>query len=213
MPNRNQKLDRRKFITIAGASLALPITAQAAGYCTGFNNQGIARCEIGVVLNTVRTARQQCPQWCWAAAIQTIFDYAGYNVSQTQIVERLYPDRRCATANSRQILQTIEGRWQDRNGRRFYASPVPVLDLQMGVWNPSAGSHVATALANGYPLISGAVGHATVLTAMSYLKDVYGKILVQSVTLRDPWPGRPNKRYLTPQEAYGTSFLAGIDIY
>lgn len=137
----------------------------------------------------------------------------GRTVPQEEIVDRVYYDRGCRTATGEQIIRAISGTWTDRRtGRRFRARGEAVVDLHRGIWNPNAAATIARELANNNPLINGAVGHATVITAMRYLRDVNGNGLPQSITVRDPWPYRPNKRWLTPQEASGTFFVARVRV-
>src|SRR4051812_39794290 len=64
----------------------------------------------------------------------------------------------------------------------------------------------------GNPLIVGALGHATVLTALSYFRDVMGRGSIAGITVRDPWPYRPNLRALSAQEALLTQFIAKIRV-
>jgi len=76
----------------------------------------------------------------------------------------------------------------------------------------NAAPIVATELANGYPLINGALGHATVLTEMTYLRDRFGRGMPVEFTVRDPWPENPNRRSLNAQEVAGTNFLALVRV-
>jgi len=69
---------------------------------------------------------------------------------------------------------------------------------------------VARELAANNPLINGAAGHATMISAISYYRNFHGQGQVVSITVRDPWPGNANRRFLTPQEAQGTFFVARV---
>jgi hypothetical protein len=66
-------------------------------------------------------------------------------------------------------------------------------------------------LSANMPLIVGAMGHAMVLTALTYWRDVYGRGQVVDAVVRDPWPGR-GRRSLTPQEWYSVNFLIRIRV-
>ena len=84
-------------------------------------------------------------------------------------------------------------------------------DTHFFVARPDAAIEAARELADDNPLIVGATGHAMVLTAMTYARDVAGNGQPLSLTVRDPWPGR-GRRQLSPQEWAGTSFLAKVII-
>ncbi|MBV8190396.1 MAG: hypothetical protein JO339_24350, partial [Alphaproteobacteria bacterium] len=70
-------------------------------------------------------------------------------------------------------------------------------------------AEAARELADDQPLIIGTGGHAMVLTALTYFRDVYGNGQPLSAVVRDPWPGR-GRRELSRQEWYGTGFLAKV---
>ncbi|MDE0345352.1 MAG: hypothetical protein OXI66_06145 [Boseongicola sp.] len=50
------------------------------------------------------------------------------------------------------------------------------------------------------------------IAAISFYRDVCGRGQVESITVRDPTPGNANKRFLTPQEAQGTFFIARVRV-
>jgi hypothetical protein len=57
-------------------------------------------------------------------------------------------------------------------------------------------------LAADMPLIVGTMGHAMVLTALTYNRDGYGSGVVTGAIVRDPWPYpglRDGRRVLSPQ--------------
>lgn len=208
-------MNRRQLLSCAGASVAasfLPRSGSAALQCTPFNQQGIQLCQAGLQIAQFRTAEQQCANWCWAACVQTIFLLNGYHVDQRSIVGRLYPSLDCLTATGYEIATVTSGSWTDIRGHRFHARVNPLLDLSMGIANSNASSQVASELAAGRPLINGALGHATVLTAMTYLRDQFGRGQPQEIVVRDPWPFRQNRRFLTAQEAQTTFFIAAVHI-
>lgn len=205
---------RREIISgIAASTLLTATPSSAALSCTPFNFNGVQRCQVGVNIGSVTTALQNCQNWCWAACAQTIFGIHGYNVKQVDIVKKIYSNQQCATATGSQIIDAITGRWITEEGQSFEAEATALLDMQLGKFNDKAAGQVATELSNDKPLINGALGHATVLTAMQYLRDFYSNGLVESITVRDPWPGNLNKRFLSPAEASNTFFIAKVDVY
>lgn len=168
------------------------------------------RCSVGLDIN-VDTARQQRQNWCWAACVEAIFKFHGYSVSQKAIVDKVFGADVDLPAIGPQIISAVDGQWTDDNGASFDASATVLWDTQFNFGRPDAVLEAARQLENDRPLIIGALGHATVLTAMTYSGNGFNTQLEQLV-VRDPWPGRPNRRLLTAQEALATQFLARIDV-
>ncbi len=206
-------ISRRNFVAGSLATfLATTSKAKAEVFCSGFDYRGLQHCTAGLQLGPIKTAQQKCPNWCWAACIEAIFGMHGYHVDQRTIVQKLFGSLVCAPAAGPQIINTINGKWKDIDGNIFTAYAEPLVDLYFGVNNPFAAANVARELAEGKPLINGAVGHATVLTAMSYLRDQWGNGIPTQLVVRDPWPGNINKRLLTAQESSGTNFIAKVSV-
>lgn len=175
-----------------------------------FNRGAIRQCSVGIRIRGF-TAHQECAQWCWAACIQAAFDLAGYEVPQEAIVEKLFGSRFvCRPAIGPQIANAINGRWTDRRGRRFRARADVLADLMFGIVNPDALSQASRYLADDIPLINGALGHATLMTAMTWIEDNFRQYQLQEIVVRDPWPGNRNRRRLSVQEFHGSTFLAAV---
>lgn len=195
----------------AAAGCISPFSAHAEIQCTQPNPRGVQVCIAGVSSLRFFSALQECPQWCWAASIQMIFATQGRVVPQTSIVQRLFPDLRCSPANGPQIVNAVNsGPWQDQEGNTFLAQASPLADLSFGISNPLAAAQAAQELAAGRPLINGALGHATVMSAMRYARDAYGNGRPLEILVRDPWPGNQHRRRLTAQEIHGTVLLISV---
>jgi hypothetical protein len=204
-------MKRRNFILGGVAAAVVPQAARAEVRCTQYDYNGVQMCEAGIPSLQVYSALQECPQWCWAACVQMVFARYGRLVRQRAIVEREYPDLACAAAVGPQIVRAVNsGPWYDTAGRRFAAEAYPLADFDFGVGNINAAAAAANELSNGHPLINGAVGHATVMTAMSFYRDFRGRGQVQSITVRDPWPGAVSRRTLRADEVYGTRLLLAV---
>src|SRR4029453_7643625 len=105
----------------------------------------------------------------------------------------------------------IEGNWIDKLGDPFQARAQVLWDAQFGFGRPDAIAIAAQELARNNPLILGAMGHATVMTAMTYSGN--GQFIqINEVIIRDPWAGNPNRRALSAQEALATQFLAAVRV-
>ena len=213
-------VNRRKFLAgaasfVVGNALSLGTAgpAQADQSCGPlvFYNGGLVReCSVGFRVSGV-TARQRCDQWCWAACIEAAFGLYGYRVPQETIVAKIFGSRKpCRPSVGPGIARAINGSWNDKKGKKFRAQARVHLDLQFGVSDPFALGNASRYLATNVPVIVGALGHATLMTGMAWLEDNYGRQQLESIVVRDPWPGNKNRRVLTPQELYGTMFMAAV---
>lgn len=206
-------MNRRSFA--AGGILATSAFGQMARaevVCTPFDANDVQICTAGIPLGRTLTERQDCKNWCWAACIQAIFQLSNKKVSQPRIVRRLFGNVACRTAIGPQIVEVINGDWTTDDGKAFTAVSEPLLDLQFGVVNANASAMVAQELSEGRPVINGALGHATVLTAMTYYRDRSGRGTPMEIVVRDPWPYNPNRRVLNRQEVAGTFFIAKVEV-
>jgi hypothetical protein len=165
---------------------------------------------VGVQIQ-LNTARQEKPHWCWAACIEAIFDFHGYQVSQEAVVEKVFGGDVDRPAGGREICASVNGRWNARGQKTFDARAEVLWDAQIGFGRPDAVVQAARELESNNPLIVGALGHATVLTAMTYSATSFGARL-EEIVIRDPWPLNPNRRTFTQEEAMQTQFLAQIHV-
>jgi len=174
--------------------------------------RGVQVCEVGVdsVINPI-SALQDKTQWCWAATISSIFSFHGFPVDQERIVRATFGRVTNLPAIGPQIAAATSRRWTSEEGEKFEARCEVLLDQQFNVRNPGLLPIVAQELAHSRPLIIGTGGHAMVLSAMTYVRDVIGNGQPTNATVRDPWPGR-GRRILHREEWYGTAFLAKVKV-
>jgi hypothetical protein len=226
-------ISRRHVLAgVSALSTLWSAEARAVVNCSVFGRDGIQLCSAGRIVLDVETARQRCENWCWAACIQTIFAANGFQLEQEAIVRRLYGGEACLPATGSQIVRTIGQTWTDRRGTTFRASAQSLPDATIGI-RRSGGGRVAPNLAdditiglfanqgsqtlvreleNDNPLIIGALGHATVVVAASYERSRDGFVRLIDLGIRDPWPGNPNRRTLTAQEARASFFVAKVSV-
>jgi hypothetical protein len=159
----------------------------------------------------LNTAAQQCLEWCWAACIEAVFAFHGHHVRQERIARKIFGVPICARAIGPQVISAIDGDWVDESHNSFLASAQVLWDTQFEFGRPDAVAVAARELEAGNPLILGALGHATVMTAMTYSGNGLG-VQINEVVVRDPWPGSPNRRTLSLQEAMWTQFLAKVEV-
>ncbi len=202
-------MDRRSFLKIGSGSLAIGAigvssTASALINCGPYSYQGIQQCEAGIDsrLAFISARSQRNTQWCWAACIEMVFLYYGYNVSQETIVQQTWGGLVNNPGTPQQILMNLNRPWMDSTGRTFYVSG-----------DTYSANHITAAqdLYNNRPLIIGTMGHAMVLTSLKYIRDQYGRGYVTEATVRDPWENK-GKRSLSQEEWYSANFLTRIDV-
>ena len=128
--------------------------------------------------------RQRQSKWCWAASIQMVLNYHGLNVTQEQIVQRVFGGMYDAPANLNQISYALTGWAPDTRGR-FSTIHATLCGL--------TPSQLITDLSNNWPLIVGLrgwpIGHACVLTTVEYTRIMSGFPWLTKAIYRDPWPG------------------------
>lgn len=205
-------MKRRQFLMCSSGALGCSFlgisnSADALIRCTPFNYEGLQECEAGIdsyIANVVAasTGGQHMSQWCWAACIEMIFKYYGFNIPQQEIVRQNWGDIVNLPGQPHQILTSLNRPWQDEYGRIFYVSG----DVYSS--NPMTA---AQDLSQDMPLILGTMGHAMVLTSLIYVRDRYGNGNVLRAVVRDPWPGR-GRRMLTAQEWNSLSLLVRIQV-
>ncbi|MES3020678.1 MAG: papain-like cysteine protease family protein [Pseudomonadota bacterium] len=195
---------KRRQLLLSSAALAASWSAPALARtaCSPYYPNGMQQCESGIDSAMAYISPQGNSQWCWAACIQMIFRYYGYNVPQHRIVAETWGGIVNMPAQPRQILANLNREWRDDNGRRFGAS------ADMSTANPITA---AQDLAQNQPLVIGTMGHAMVLTSLVYARAPNGGGEVVSATVRDPWQDR-GRRTLSAQEWYQTSFLARVRV-
>ncbi len=175
--------------------------------CTQYDAYGIQRCIAGINSNVLDIAAydiQYANQWCWAASIETVLNYYGYNISQYDIVYQTWGKIVNMPGSSEQILSALNRNYIDRNGNHFRVEATAI---------NVTPARASQDLANDNPLIIGTMGHAMVLTALEYDKDRFGNGNVINATVRDPWPKNHGRRVLSAQEWYSTDLLVRIRVY
>lgn len=199
---------RRDVLIGGGAILGVSFPAHARLVCQDF--PGYRTCSAGVTV-ALQTARQAKQNWCWAACIEAVFGFHDRKVSQRRIVEKVFGSDFDRPAMGPQIVFAVNGEWKDDSGDTFAAAAEVLWDSQFQFGRPDAVIQAARELEADNPLILGALGHATVLTAMTYSGNGY-MVQLNELIVRDPWPGSPNRRTLSAQEAFATQFLAKIRV-
>ena len=187
---------RRKFVAAAAlfaAFLSFSASAEIQQVGPNFFNAGVYTVNFN-------TARQKGDFWCWAACIEMVLRYHGMDVSQESMVQKIHGSLVDKAGQPMEILQALTGTGPNAQGgtSQVYA------EGYTGLYQ-----YFIQDLINGYPLIVGLnygteIGHAVVLTAVSFTADMYGQFFPMSVVVRDPWPGNQER-----QEIPFMTFMAG----
>ena len=130
--------------------------------------------------------RQQESNWCWAASVAMVLNFAHVPVTQNQIVTQVFGHKVNKPATVFQIIQAIDG-WHS-----VYKGKTVVVTAFL---EPS-GEQILHDLYLNYPVIlalktGNKIGHAVVVTAAKY-KVVNGRKEIQYFLVRDPWPENPS---------------------
>jgi Papain-like cysteine protease AvrRpt2 len=202
-------LNRRDWIRalgVAAGAAAIPARLKCSVQCgPPVPPWGLQACMAGIPedrLNLV-FAYQEASEWCWAACIQMVFSYWGYPITQQQIVKQTWGVITNMPAQPAQIIRDLNRDWTDSRGKEF---------TSQGDCFSANGVTAAQDLAGDMPLIIGSMGHAMVLTAVSYNRAQNGQGQVTGAVVRDPWPGRGGRRPLSPQEAAASMLLARVRV-
>lgn len=199
---------RTAILSALGAATAVAAQGQSRYgqpgiSCTppdGWGNQicttGIPSAEMQMVY-----AAQRQSQWCWAASLEMIFRYYGMPIRQEQIVRETFGQEINLPARKEVILGNVNRTWIAR-GRHFrVSSDFTTITPDVAAWE----------LMEKRPLIVGTMGHAMVLTAMTYQRAMNGAGQPVQVLVRDPWPGNGGRRALSLTEQAGINeFYGGI---
>jgi len=154
------------------------------------NPYGVSICSAGLPAESVQqlTVVQEQPQWCWAASISMIFAHHGYTVRQEEIVKDGYGVAANLPAPSGQAMtKALSRAWVDGNHKPFKGQAVAT-DAFARQFQVS-DHKVLAELADGRPLLLGAMSHAVVLVGLKYEKSERGNVRIIGGTVIDPRPG------------------------
>jgi hypothetical protein len=148
--------------------------------------------ECGIISNSFNFvyAEQKNTKWCWAACIQMILNYYGVEITQSQVVYRTFGANTGGNlpnwAGDIYSIHANLNNWNiDNSGKKYVVSAACYRGAPNKDW-------LIEELSNGYPVFigynTGSGGHAVLITACTYLFK-NGQSEIQTLTVRDPWPG------------------------
>jgi len=195
-------------LMVAGALSLLPLRSEIQPIGPGLFAAGVNSSEFEFFSAPEQEGRQRMQNWCWAACVQMVLNFHGLYVRQEEVVDRIFGRRVDMPGQPSQILAALSGWAPDRSGRfsSIHASPYVL-----------RGSDIVRDLAFKWPIIvglrqPGAIGHAYVLTAVTYAVHPYtNEPIFRSAVLRDPWPDNPSRVEMPWQEFQArTMFMARV---
>ena len=182
---------------LLAAFLSCQASAEVFQVAYNFYNAGVQTINFS-------TAKQKGNFWCWAACIEMVLKYHGMDVTQEAMVQKIYGSLVDKTGDPMQILQALTGTGTNDTGgtSRVYA------EGYQGLY-----PYFIQDLINGYPLIVGlnfgtGIGHAVVLTAVSFQTDAYGNFYPASVVIRDPLPTNIDRQEIPFQQFMSGCFFS-----
>ena len=181
--------------------------------------------DIGIRNLPLATARQHCEQWCWAASIETIFAAWGVDAPQESFVD-YYVGRNydgslvCSPASDDLMLSAINSTIRLPNGAEYRGVYFVAKGDSTYPTNYLWWDVMVTELSNGRPLLAAYktgpnTGHAVVVTHIRvqyYPLPTGRRPDLIALTVRDPWPGSPNKRLLSLEEVLNLRFIAAVAV-
>jgi hypothetical protein len=177
-------MNRRKF---AVAAIAVTCGQLLRAQCTPMG----CRAQISFPTVALAATLQNCPEWCWAAAISMVFKFFGFSVAQERIVIETYGQLVCWPAFQYEVVSANLNRcWKDDLGRTFRAVLTAAYDAQAGV-NAINNAIIINELQNRRPILYGNTHHAMVIVGASYAPGPAGPNILE-VDVMDPWP--PSQR-------------------
>lgn len=206
-------MDRRRFListASVGAAVLSPMETWAGLSCgqtlvPGLGPRVLCTAGINSSVSMIFAAYQTQSEWCWAASMSMIFRYYNHPVAQERIVKETWGQLVNMPGRVDQILSDLNRTWTDDNDEDFTS----VGDAYSA--NPVTA---AQDLAGDDPLLICSLGHAMVLTALTYIQDPFapGGASVTQAIVRDPWPANGGKRALSVQEWANVSLLARVRV-
>jgi hypothetical protein len=136
--------------------------------------------------------RQEESNWCWAASVAMVLNFAHVPVTQDQIVARVFGLGVNKPATVFQIVQAIDGWHSVYEGK----------EVVVTAFLEPSGEQILQDLYLNYPVILALktgkkIGHAVVITAAKY-RVVKGRKEIRYFLVRDPWPENPSAAKLDP---------------
>jgi len=217
-------MDRRMMLAaFAGAVSAGLLPARAAGTVIDaavtrengcLPRSDAASCRVGFS-STPPLAVDPCRGRAWAMALAYVLRGYGATVSPEDLLARagLEVDGCPAHDPAREetLLHTMAGTWTDRRRQDFLLGLAPLPSLHEAMPRHPDFPRLLTRLAR-QPLLCGAAGHATVMTALTTVPGLAGTVRRDTITVRDPYAPTGGLRLLSGHELSRPFWVLGVSV-
>lgn len=217
-------MNRRAMLAaLAGAVSACLLPVRAAGAMaddpvireTGCLPHGDgASCRVGFT-STPPLTLDPCRGRAWAVALAYMLRGYGAQVGPDDLLQRAGMDHDACPphdpAREPALLHDMVGTWTDRAGQSFLLGLAPLPSLHDVMPRDPDFPRLLTRLAR-QPLLCGAAGHATVITALTTVPGLAGTVRRETVTVRDPHAPTGGLRLLTADELSRPFWVLGVSV-
>jgi hypothetical protein len=217
-------MDRRKMLAaLAGAASTclLPVWAgRTMAEAAVIRENGClprsdaAACRVGFS-STPPLAVDPCRGRAWAVALAYMLRGYGAQVGAADLLARAALDPGACPGHDPQreevLLHAMAGTWTDRAGQDFLLGLAPLPSLHEAMPRDPEFPRLLTRLAR-QPLLCGAAGHATVMTALTTVPGLAGTVRRDTITVRDPYTPTGGLRLLTDAELARPFWVLGVSV-
>lgn len=173
-----------------------------------------AACRVGFT-STPPLALDACRGRAWAVALAYVLRGYGAQVAPGDLMARAGLDADACPghdpAREPALLHATVGTWTDRDGQSFLLGLSPLPSLHEALPLHPDFPRLLTRLAR-QPLLCGAAGHATVMTALTTVPGLAGTVRRDTITVRDPYAETGGLRLLTPDELSRPFWVLGVSV-
>lgn len=151
---------------------------------------GIPRSYIQAWARPREVGRQKESNWCWAASVAMVLNFAHVPVTQEQIVKQMFGRDVNKAATMVEIMRAIDGWRSHYEGKEVMVTAFLEPSMEQILHDLYLNYPVILALKVGDK-----IGHAVVITAAKFT-EVNGHKQVDYFLVRDPWPSNPSEARL-----------------
>lgn len=173
-----------------------------------------AACRVGFT-STPPLALDACRGRAWAVALAYMLRGYGAQVLPGDLMARAGLDADACPphdpAREQALLHATAGTWTDRDGQPFLLGLAPLPSLHEAMPRDPDFPRLLARLAR-QPLLCGAAGHATVMTALTTVPGLAGTVRRDTITVRDPYAATGGLRLLTGDELSRPFWVLGVSV-
>ena len=197
-------------VRAGGAAVDDPVIREAGCLPRG----DAAACRVGFT-STPPLTLDPCRGRAWAVALAYVLRGYGAQVAPGDLMIRagLAADA-CPNhdpAREPALLHATVGTWTDRVGQSFLLGLAPLPSLHEAMPLDPDFPRLLARLAR-QPLLCGAAGHATVMTALTTAPGLAGTLHRDTITVRDPYAATGGLRLLTADELSSPFWVLGVSV-